>query len=233
MRKQPELIVASDLNTIRELHRLVDDLGDTVEWYKVGKQMFTRYGPEIVTYLKDRKKKVFLDLKFHDIPNTVANAVISAIGIGADMVNVHGVGGAEMMRAAADKVAPLKSDALLIAVTVLTSMDSESFAAAGYAGDIPEQVQRLARTAQDCGFHGVVASAQELAIIRETCGEQFLTVVPGVRPANADAQDQKRTATPAAVSKLGANFIVVGRPITQAPNPKASATAILAELGKN
>jgi len=225
-----QLIVALDVDHAADALRLVDQLGPAATWYKVGKQLFTRCGPAIVQQLKGRGKRVFLDLKFHDIPNTVQQAVSAALEIGADMVNVHGSGGPAMLAAAAQAK---RGDALVIAVTVLTSLDQAGFTAAGYAGTIAEQVQRLARLAQEAGLDGVVASGQESALVRAACGPGFVQVIPGIRPATAGSDDQKRVMTPAAAVRAGAHYIVVGRPVTQAVDPAAAAAAITAELARS
>jgi len=222
-----QVIVALDVDTRAEVEALVQRTGDAVAWYKVGKQLFTQAGPGIVDYLKSQGKQVFLDLKFHDIPNTVGQAVRSALAIGADMVNVHGCGGRAMMEAAAKARKP---GSLVIAVTVLTSMDQAAFTEAGYAGTVAEQVSRLARLAQTAGLDGVVASGQESELITAACGPRFVQVIPGIRPAAASVDDQKRVMTPAAAARAGAHYIVVGRPITQAADPAEAARGIVAEL---
>lgn len=223
-----ELIVALDVDTLEEGLELIRKTGDAVSWYKIGKQLFTRFGPEAVRQVKGCGKKVFLDLKYHDIPNTVGQAVKAAAGIGADMTNVHASGGPAMLREASKSAAG--SEVLLIAVTVLTSMNQEELAAVGLSATPLEQVVRLARLAQASGIPGVVCSAQEIAAIRQACGPDFKLVVPGIRPAGADHGDQKRVMTPAEAARAGADYIVVGRPITAAKDPQAAARAILAEL---
>lgn len=223
-----EVIVALDVNTIEEGLALVDRLGDKITWYKIGKQLFTRFGPEAVQALKQRGKKVFLDLKYHDIPNTVAQAVKSAISIGADMTNIHASGGPAMLQAAAK--AAEGSDIILLAVTVLTSMNQEELNAVGIDCSPLEQVTRLAKLTQACHVGGVVCSAKEITAIRQACGEDFILVVPGIRPAGADLGDQKRVMTPSEAAKIGANFLVIGRPITAAADPQAAAEAIYQEL---
>ncbi len=225
-----KLIVALDFDSLDEVGLLVTALGDRVAYYKVGKQLFTRCGPPVLAWLKGRGKQVFLDLKFHDIPNTVAKAVRAAAELGADMINVHASGGAEMISAAVSAARETRPEVLLIAVTVLTSLDAAALAALGVNATPEEQVARLAKLAQDAGAHGVVASARESEVIRRVCGPDFVQVLPGIRPAGAAAQDQKRVVTPAAAAALGAHYIVVGRPITQAPDPQAAADSIIAAL---
>lgn len=228
--KRTQLIVALDVSEAAIAFNLVDRLGDEVEWYKVGKQLFTRFGPSIIAGLKSRGKKVFLDMKYHDIPNTVAQAVRSAAAIGADLINVHASGGPAMLAAAAEAARAV--DATVIAVTVLTSMDAVELAAIGITASPAEQVVRLAQLTRASGLVGVVCSAQELALIRQHCGVDFLTVVPGIRPSGADVGDQKRVMTPAEAARSGADFIVVGRPIIAAADPRQAARAVQAELAE-
>jgi len=223
-----ELITALDFPDMEGALALVDRIGGAGVWYKVGKQLFTACGPAVVQQLKQRGKKVFLDLKYHDIPNTVAQAVASAARIGADMCNVHASGGPAMLSAAAE--AADRSKILLTAVTVLTSMDAGELAAVGIERSPEEQVLRLARLAQACGVPGVVCSSLELDAIRAACGPKFITVVPGIRPADSSADDQKRIMTPRQAAQRNADFIVVGRPITKAADPAAAAALILNEL---
>lgn len=222
------LIVALDVDTLEEAGGIVDSIGPDVEWYKVGKQLFTRHGPAAVALLKGKGKKVFLDLKFHDIPNTVAQAVRSAAALGAEMVNIHVSGGPAMCAAAA--AAAADTGILLIGVTVLTSMNEAELAAVGISVSPAEQVVRLAGVAQASGLGGVVCSALEIGVIRERCGRDFALVVPGIRPAGSAKGDQKRVMTPGEACAAGADFIVVGRPVTAAPVPAQAAAAILAEM---
>ena len=221
------LIVALDYPELEDALSLAESL-DSVKWFKVGKQLFTRYGPRAVKALKERGRNVFLDLKFHDIPNTVAHAVRSSAAVGADMTNVHASGGPAMLAAAA--AAGRESNVLVIAVTVLTSLDRRELAAVGI--DVPPQqhVVRLANLAKEYGIAGVVCSAHEIHAIRQACGSDFQLIVPGIRPAGAAKGDQKRIMTPAEAAAAGAQFIVVGRPITQAPDPEAAAAGILADI---
>lgn len=222
------LMVALDVDSLAEAFAVVDRLGAEVSWYKVGKQLFTRLGPAVVQGLKDRGKKVFLDMKYHDIPNTVGQAVRSAAAIGADLCNVHASGGPAMLRAAAE--AGHETGLTVVAVTVLTSMDAAELSAVGIAVTPAEQVLRLATLTRDCGLPGVVCSAQEIGLIRDACGRDFLLVVPGIRPAGAGKGDQKRVMTPSEAAQAGAQYIVVGRPILAADDPAAAARAINAEL---
>ena len=222
------LIAALDVDSREEAFAFVEKIGSSVEWYKVGKQLFTRCGPELISGLKQRGKKVFLDLKYHDIPNTVAQAVRSAAAIGANMVNVHASGGPAMLKAAAQAAA--ESKICLIAVTVLTSLDQQELNAIGIQDSPADQVLRLARLTQQAGLAGVVCSAREITLIQNACGKDFLTIVPGIRPAGADAGDQKRIMTPAQAAAAGASYIVVGRPILAASDPSEAAQAIRQEL---
>ena len=222
------LISALDVPEMETALTMVDKFGEEVQWYKVGKQIFTKFGPEIVRSLKSRGKKVFLDLKFHDIPNTVAQAIRSAASLGADIVNVHASGGPAMLTAAAQ--AARETGVTVIAVTVLTSLDENELRAIGLQATPAEQVVRLAKLTKDCGLAGVVCSPKEITLVREACGRDFLTVVPGIRPAGAAVGDQKRIMTPAEAAKAGADYIVVGRPILQADDPQGAARAVNAEL---
>ena len=230
-----QLIVALDRDSLAEALPLVDAAGESVEWYKIGSQLFCSEGPAAVKALKEKGKKVFLDLKFHDIPNTVANAVANGIAMGADMINVHASGGEEMMLRAVEAgldAAPEGTEPLVIAVTVLTSMNEAALQQALNKHDVTpaEHVKHLAKLAKSSKMNGVVCSAHEIDIIREACGEDFVLVVPGIRPAGAAVGDQKRIMTPAEAASKGADFIVVGRPVLQAENPAEAAKAIQAEL---
>ncbi len=228
---QTQLIVALDYNSMDEAKTMVEAAGEQVLWYKVGKQLFTREGPAVVRMLKEAGKKVFLDLKFHDIPNTVKMAVTSALEMGADMVNVHASGSCAMLQAASQAKQDVnRPDTYVIAVTVLTSMDEAELAAVGVQSPVQDQVKRLALLAKESGLDGVVASGQESALIRESCGPAFCQVIPGIRPATAAVDDQKRIMTPAKAAAAGAHFIVVGRPITKSDDPAAAARAIQQEL---
>ncbi len=229
------LIVALDVHSMADVRTLVEHLEDSVSYYKVGMELFYRVGAEVLSYLHDRDKSVFLDLKLHDIPNTVAEGLCSLMRLHADMLNVHASGGYEMMRTAVEKV---HEQALqegidapkLIAVTILTSIGNESWREMGFSQNIREQVVHLACLAKKAGMDGVVASPQEAASIREVCGEEFLIVTPGVRPAGAEIDDQNRIATPADALRSGATHLVVGRPIRAAADPKSAAEAIIREM---
>ncbi len=232
-----QLIVALDKDSLEEALPLVDAAGDSVEWYKIGSQLFCKEGPAAVKALKERGKKVFLDLKFHDIPNTVANAVANGVAMGADMINVHACGGEEMMTRAVEagiKNAPAGTKPLVIAVTVLTSMNEAALQQVlNHDNCTPAQhVTHLAKLAKKSGMNGVVCSAHEIDVIHENCGDDFILVVPGIRPAGAAVGDQKRVMTPREAAAKGADFIVVGRPVLQAENPAEAAKAIQSELTK-
>lgn len=226
------LIVALDFHTMSGAKKLVKELGDTVNFYKVGMELFYSVGAEVVEWLKERNKKIFLDLKLHDIPNTVAGGVCSLMWLGADILNVHAAGGFTMMKTAADALhAEADKNSVecpkLIAVTVLTSTNQAEWYG---ALQISEQVVEFAKLAQSAGLDGVVASPQEAKLIREACGKNFLIVTPGIRPEGADINDQSRIATPAAALQNGATHLVIGRPIRAAANPKEAAEKILAEI---
>ena len=194
---------------------------------KVGKEMFTRFGPQFVTRLNNMGFEVFLDLKFHDIPNTVARAVAAAADLGVWMVNVHTSGGPKMMEAAVKSLESFGSDRpLLTGVTVLTSMDEEQLRSIGITVDVNQQVSRLATLARDCGLDGVVCSAREAAMLRSSLGSEFKLVTPGIRPKTADAGDQIRIVTPEDALKNGSSYLVIGRPITRAENPLEALRAI-------
>ena len=229
------LIVALDFPTMNQAVACVEECGDAVSHYKVGMELFYAAGAPMITYLKNQGKHIFLDLKLQDIPNTVAHALMVLSDLGADMMNVHAVGGKKMMAEAVKAVREAAAKAgrpapKLIAVTILTSMDNEQYADLNYKNTIAEQVISLAKLAKEAGMDGVVASPQEAAGIREACGPDFLIVTPGVRPAGASLDDQSRVATPAGAFKNGSSHIVVGRPITKAEDRKAAAEAIVAEI---
>lgn len=246
MNAKDKLIVALDMPAFGDVQKTVEQLGDYVEIYKVGYQQFVAYGPFVVRYLQMKGKKVFLDLKFHDIPNTVANAVASAVGLSVPphealnksgeksgdfaplfMMTVHTQGGGEMLRAAAEAARQRSSEIgvprpLVVGVTVLTS-DAPG-------ADVAKLVLERARLARDSGLDGVVASAQEAAMLRRELGKDFLIVTPGIRPAASAAGDQKRVETPSGAIRNGASYLVVGRPIVQAASPGTAAEEILKEI---
>ncbi len=227
----PKVIVALDFATEAQALKLVDGLDPTMCRLKVGKEMFTHMGPSFVKSLENRGFGVFLDLKFHDIPNTVARAVAAAADLGVWMVNVHASGGPRMMEAAVKALEPYGAKRpLLTAVTVLTSMDEEQLRAVGITCPLEEQVLRLATLTRDCGLDGVVCSAREAAMLRQHLGQDFKLVTPGIRPRNAEVGDQIRVVTPADAIKLGSSYLVMGRPITKALDPIAALKSVNAEL---
>jgi orotidine-5'-phosphate decarboxylase len=225
----PRLIVALDYPEGVPAIGLVDRLEELCCWYKVGLELYLAEGNDFVHELHHRGCSVFLDLKLHDIPNTVAGAVRSVAQTGAEMLTVHASGGPAMLHAAAEAAAEFEHAPQLLAVTVLTSMDAEQLSAVGVGGSAVTQVLRLAEIAAESGITGLVASAQEAANLRQTFPAATL-VIPGIRPAGVEAGDQKRVATPAAALAAGASYLVVGRPITQASDPVAAAQAILWEM---
>jgi orotidine-5'-phosphate decarboxylase len=210
---------------------LVDRLDPALCRLKVGKELFTVAGPDLVRALVARGYEVFLDLKFHDIPNTVAAACRAAAGLGVWMMNVHASGGRRMMQAAREALAELPQRPLLIGVTVLTSMSAEDLAETGIAAAPADQVMRLASLTQACGLDGVVCSAQEAALLRQRLGEDFRLVTPGIRPAGSEAGDQRRVMTPTQAIAAGASDLVIGRPITAAADPVKVLQSINDEIG--
>lgn len=229
------LIVALDFATMGEVKKMVTLLGDQISYYKVGMELYYSAGPEVISYLKDLNKSIFLDLKLHDIPNTVAQSAAALTRLGMNMINVHASGGPAMMRAAAEAVANEAAKIgtvkpALTAITVLTSINSAEWTALRQTVAIPEQVVYLAKLAQDCGLDGVVASAQEAAGIRQICGASFQIVTPGIRPSGASVDDQSRIMTPSQALLAGASHLVVGRPITADPDPAAAAMRIVEEM---
>lgn len=229
------LIVALDVSTMDAMKSIVSSLGDSVSFYKVGMELFYAEGDQTVRYLQDQGKHVFLDLKLHDIPNTVAHGVSSLTRLGANLITIHGQGGPIMMKAAA-QAARESAEQLgierpkLLAITVLTSFDDEAWTSIGGQLPIANQVIRLAKLAKESGMDGVVCSALEAKMIREACGPNFLIVTPGIRPSFAATNDQKRIATPASALADGASRLVIGRPITQAANPQEAVRLIIEEM---
>jgi orotidine-5'-phosphate decarboxylase len=230
------LIVALDVADREHALRLVEQLSGVVGMFKIGSRLFTAEGPPLVREIITAGERVFLDLKFHDIPNTVAGAVESAARLGVSMLNVHTLGGSEMMRAAAHAVGDRGllwiTRPAVLGVTVLTSMDKTDLSDVGINSDLRSEVVRLAALAQDSGLDGIVASPHEIRLIREciTAG-RFIILTPGIRPALYARGDQKRIATPADAIRDGADFLVVGRAITESSNPRAASERILEEIG--
>lgn len=223
------LIVALDVSTAAAAQRIVAAVGDSALTYKVGMQLYTAEGPQVVRDLVASGRQVFLDLKYHDIPNTVGAAVREAAQLGASMLTVHAAGGNKMLRAAAD-AAGAAHGLIVLAVTVLTSMDEGDLENLGIHGTVTDNVSRLAAIARASGCQGVVASTRETSRLRAELGNDFVLVVPGVRPAGSGHGDQVRVATPADAIAAGASYIVVGRPITEAADPAAEARAILGQI---
>ena len=227
------LIVALDVPTAAASYELVNRLEGTCHWFKVGLELFTAAGPAVIEPLIARGHSVFLDLKFHDIPNTVAGAVRSAAILGVRMMNVHALGGPAMLAAAQDALAGFPDPPQLLAVTMLTSMDHAQLKATGLERSPSEEVELLARMSLDAGIRGFVCSPEEVARLRAMTGPEGVLVTPGIRPAGADKGDQKRIATPAKALKSGASYLVVGRPITQAADRVEAAQAILREMAES
>lgn len=230
MSQDPRIIVALDFPAEAPALALVERLDPGRCRLKVGKELFTRCGPQLVAGLAGRGYQVFLDLKFHDIPNTVAAACAAAADLGVWMINLHASGGTAMMSAAKERLAGLGGPPLLIAVTVLTSLDAGDLAAVGCPGEPAERVLRLAELAQRAGLDGVVCSPREAEAVRRACGPGFRLVTPGVRPAGSASSDQKRVMTPGEAVAAGADYLVIGRPITAAPDPLAAIAAIEREI---
>jgi len=244
-RARQRLILALDFPTLEPAFELAQSLSKLVGIFKINIHLFTAEGPPAIRKLNQLGPSIFLDLKFHDIPNTVKGAVTSAIGLpGVQLLDVHALGGLEMMRAAAKARDEAKSLTpavpKLLAITILTSMDNAALRGVGISGPASRRVVQLARLAKKAGMDGVVASPQEVRAIRRACGKDFLIVVPGIRPIvgggssgarKGKTDDQARVATPAEAIRAGADYLVIGRPITGAPDPEAAASAILEEIG--
>jgi orotidine-5'-phosphate decarboxylase len=232
------LIVALDLPSADRAARMAEKLRGRVGLFKIGSELFGAEGPVLARYLAARGEAVFLDLKFHDIPNTVRGAAREATQLGVRIFNVHASGGRKMMEAAREGALEARSGKsgrkppVILAVTVLTSLANEDLREIGIEGSPEEAVVRLARLAQSAGLDGVVASAREASAIRQACGPRFVIVTPGIRPASASAHDQARVSTPEEAIRAGADYLVVGRPITAAQEPEAAAEAIVAEIDR-
>ncbi|MGZ8257223.1 MAG: orotidine-5'-phosphate decarboxylase [Gallionella sp.] len=227
----PKIIIALDYATASPALALAERLDPRACRLKVGKELFTAAGPQVIEKLMQRGFEIFLDLKFHDIPNTTAHACKAAAELGVWMVNVHALGGRKMLTAAADAIAHSTRAPKLIAVTMLTSMAAEDLADIGMTESPAQMVLRLASLTRDCGLDGVVCSAQEAALLREKLGQHFALVTPGIRPASASLDDQSRVMTPSAALAAGASYLVIGRPITQATDPLAALQKINLEIG--
>lgn len=226
------LIVALDVPDAASAAELVSKLEGRCQWFKVGLELFVAAGPAVLNPLIERGYSVFLDLKFHDIPNTVAGAVRSAAALAARMINVHATGGPAMLSAARAALDGVKDPPELLAVTMLTSMDAAQINSIGIERSPAKQVELLARMSMAAGINGFVCSPEEVGALRALVGPHGVLVTPGIRPANAELGDQKRIATPAEALRQGASYLVVGRPIARAPDPAAAAEAILQEMAK-
>jgi len=225
MQARDRLVVAVDFSSRDAIHSLLDELHGVAGVIKIGLQAFIANGPSIVTEIVDRGERVFLDLKIHDIPNTAQNAVAEAAALGAAITTVHTAGGRTMMEACS------RTAALVLGVTILTSLDEPELQRIGFAGTPLENTTRLALLAKSAGLPGVVASPHEIEAIRNACGDGFVILTPGIRPAGADEGDQRRVMTPREAIACGADYLVVGRPITGAPNARTAALRIVEEMG--
>jgi len=230
LQPRDRLIVALDVPGATEARQIVQTLGGAATTYKIGKQLFTAEGPQVVRDLVSSGRKVFLDLKFHDIPNTVAAAVKAAAELGVSMITVHASGGGKMLRAAAEAAAQSPAAPMILAVTVLTSLSDSDLQELGIAGNVLTQALRLGALARAAGCRGLVASAQEAQELRRKLGEGFAIVTPGIRPAGSAAGDQARVVTPRDAIAAGATYLVVGRPILDAPDPAKAAEQIVQEI---
>ena len=228
--RKDRLIIALDVSRASDAQKIVNEVGDAASTYKVGKQLFTAEGPQVVRDLVASGRKVFLDLKFHDIPNTVAGAVQSASELRVSMLTVHASGGSRMLKAAVEAAAVTRVKPLILAVTVLTSLNDADLQELGMPVGVADQVLRLAGIARNAGCTGLVASAHEAAAIRRNLGEGFAIVTPGVRFAGGEVGDQARVVTPAEAIRAGATHVVMGRPITGDKNPKVAAERALREM---
>jgi len=226
MQARDRLVVALDVSSRDEILSLVDELHGIAGTFKIGLQAFISNGPEIVRELVSRGERVFLDLKIHDIPNTAKHAVESALSLGASIVTVHASGGQAMLRACAES----SRDALILGVTMLTSIDESDLPRLGFGGNVVSNAVRLAQLAQESGLRGAVASPREIKAIREACGNDFVILTPGIRAAGSDAGDQRRTMSAREAIGSGADYIVVGRPITAAKNRREAALRMLDEV---
>jgi len=229
------LIVALDVDTLAQAANLVRLLGREAGMFKIGKQLFTHAGPQAVRLIQELGGEIFLDLKFHDIPNTVAKAAIEATRLGVKMFNVHASGSLEMMRTTEKEVRRVcrqekRRKPITLAVTVLTSLNQDDLQRVGVERKVADQVVRLALLTKEAGMDGVVASPHEVADIRAACGRRFVIVTPGIRPADSSRNDQQRVMTPSEAVRAGVDYIVVGRPITEADDPVAAARAIVADM---
>jgi len=225
-------IVALDVESAGVAVRLVEELGDLCRFYKIGSELYTAEGPAVVRQVQERGASVFLDLKFHDIPNTVRGAVRSAAHLGVQLLSIHATGGRPMLEAAVEGVREAAANCEIFGVSVLTSMDSRALSVAWGrpVSSIPDEVLRLGQLAIDAGIHGIVCSGEEAAAVRAKFGNSLATLVPGVRLAGGDRQDQRRVVTPRQAAAAGASYIVIGRPVTTAKSPPDAMREVLADL---
>jgi orotidine-5'-phosphate decarboxylase len=230
LQPRDRLIVALDVPSAAQARQIVQTIGEAAVTYKIGKQLFTAEGPQVVRDLVSSGRKVFLDLKFHDIPNTVAGAVKSAAALGVSMLNVHASGGSKMLKAAVEAASQSSARPLVLAVTVLTSLVDSDLQELGVSGNVVSQVLRLGALTRNAGCGGLVASAQEACELRRELGEGFTIVTPGIRPAGSASGDQARVVTPADAIASGATYLVVGRPILDAPDPAKATKRIVEEI---
>jgi orotidine-5'-phosphate decarboxylase len=230
---KPEIIVALDVPNAAVLPTLLGKLPPELAWFKVGLELFAAEGPAVVAILRRQRKRIFLDLKFHDIPRTVANAVTSAAKLGVDLMTVHAIGGRAMLSAAAEAAAAQGAERpRLVAVTTLTSLNQEDFSDLGISRSVADQALALTQVALESGIDGVVTSVHEAAALRRKFGAKPILVTPGIRPAGAAVGDQKRVATPTLAVQAGASYLVVGRPIVEDASPRQAAAAIQAEIDR-
>lgn len=229
----PRVIVALDFDKLDDARRFAEHMDPAACRMKVGKELFTAVGPAVVEYLVGRGFDVFLDLKFHDIPHTVGRACRMAASLGVWMINVHALGGRRMLEAAAAAVANLACRPLMTGVTILTSLDQTDLAEIGLHGEVSDHVVRLARLARDAGLDGVVCSSREAPLLRAATAPDFVLVTPGIRPQGHGSDDQKRVMTPAQAIHVGADYLVIGRPLTEAPDPVAVLAAINADIDRS
>jgi orotidine-5'-phosphate decarboxylase len=226
----PKLFIAIDQNDINKAKELIQKLPQEMCGIKVGKELFTACGPEIIQWIQEKGFKVFLDLKYHDIPNTVKKACFVASKMGVSILNVHALGGIDMMLAAKEGVDKSNNNPYLIAVTLLTSMDSHGLKDIGFTSNVNQQILNLAKSASQAKMDGIVCSAKDIVKIKDSLPEKFLYVTPGIRISSSPKDDQKRISAPFEAIKLGSNILVIGRPITQAKNPEAVLNQIMKEI---
>ena len=226
----PKLFIAIDQNNINKAKKLIQMLPPEICGIKVGKELFTACGPEIIEWIQKKEFKVFLDLKYHDIPNTVKNACFVASKMGVSILNVHALGGKDMMLAAKEGVDKSTNNQYLIAVTLLTSMDSSNLKEIGFTSKINDQILKLSKSAIDSKLDGVVCSAQDIKNVKSMVPKDFLFVTPGIRLTSSSKDDQKRISTPSEAIEMGSSILVIGRPITEAKNPEAVLKKIMNEI---